>query len=148
MYFYPEHISNNFRLKIINLRRENRDNNQDLSEGKDKKLKTRWKLEEVEILKRLYPNNKNEYIGEILNKSTKSINSKAYLLNLKKTNYYRKVINKNNNLVKKQAWVDDEIEYLKQNYKLRSYIEISEKLKRTYSAIFQKARQLKLKKYR
>ncbi|MDH5682585.1 MAG: hypothetical protein OEZ36_13425, partial [Spirochaetota bacterium] len=90
----------------------------------------------------------NQYIAGILSKTKASVDQKASNLGLKKSPSYRKKISLQNNQKKRHAWTDDEITYLKTNYNDKSYETIADHLHRTANAVSQKARQLKLKKYR
>lgn len=53
-----------------------------------------WKDEEIEILKKLFPDRKSEDLVIILKRSLSSITNKANELNLKKSSRYKKIISK------------------------------------------------------
>ncbi len=55
------------------------------SEGVERVRMPRWSAEELALLERLYPERRNEEIAQALNRSTKSVVSKAHDLGLKKT---------------------------------------------------------------
>lgn len=116
--------------------------------SKAKKKNTNWTEPEEAFLRGLYANYSNLYLSQILSKSKSSIIAKAFHLRLKKSNRYRKKVSSQNNQTKRHLWNEEEIRFLKEHYTSRSYEEIGEIINRTASAVSQKARQLRLKKYR
>ncbi len=109
--------------------------------------KNNWTKEEEASLKELYSNHSNLYLSKLLKKTKASIDNKGALLGLKKTTGYRKKVNIENNKQKRHAWTDEDISFLKENYKKKPYYEIAEKLYRTPTAVAQKLRQMNLRKY-
>ncbi len=122
-------------------------NNGSCSDTGSKKAFANWTSAEEKLLIDLYSNNSNRHISKILNKSKASVDKKASLLGLKKSENHRKKISRLNNKGKRHSWTDDEISFLKQNYTIKTYEEIADSLNRTPNAVSQKARQIQLKKY-
>lgn len=121
---------------------------QNKQEGKKvKRNHSLWTSKEIATLKELYPDNNNFELSKLLNKTKASIDQKASLLGLKKSPSYRQQVSRLNNKSKRHAWTEQDIVFLQENYKKLSYQEIADSLRRTASAVSQKARQLKLKKY-
>jgi len=112
-----------------------------------KKSVASWTVDEEKRLIELYPINSNLYISQILNKSKASIDKKGSSLGLKKSINYRQKVSRQNNRSKRHAWTEKDITFLKENYIKKSYIEIAETLKRTPTAVSQKARKINLVKH-
>lgn len=106
-----------------------------------------WTSKEIATLTELYPDHNNHELSKLLNKTKASIDQKASLLGLRKSSEYRQKVSRQNNQSKRHAWTEKDIVFLRENYKNQSYQEIAGSLKRTASAVSQKARQLNLKKY-
>lgn len=97
-----------------------------------------WKKEEENILIEKYKETPTVEISKILNRTEKSIRSKANKLNLSK-----------NNLSKKSsgnAWSENEKIILIEKYKEGTNLDLIEILNRTKSSIYNKANELNLKK--
>ncbi len=111
------------------------------------RISVSWTSNEENALIELYPNNSNQHISKVLNKTKASIDNKGALLGLKKSSDYRQKVSRQNNQRKRHAWSVEEVNYLVKNYYAKSYAEIAETLNRTPTAVSQKARQMDLKKY-
>ncbi len=107
-----------------------------------------WSEADIALLKKLYPNTVNKEIARNLKKSVSSVEKKGSQLGLTKTREFRKEINKKNASSSNRCkiWTDDEIKFLKDNYKELSGKEIAIKLDRSYASIIYKAQQMGLKK--
>lgn len=113
-----------------------------------KKSTNFWTSTDEEILIELYPNRSNRSISKLLNKTKTSVDQKAAILKLKKSANHRKLVNRQNNQSKRHAWTENDVVFLKENYKSKSYSEIGDFLNRTTNAVSQKASNLNLKKYK
>jgi hypothetical protein len=107
-----------------------------------------WSDADIALLKKLYPNTINKDIAKKLNKSVSSVEKKGSQLGLAKTREFRKEINKKNASSSNRCkiWTDEEIKYLRNNYKKLSGKEIANILSRSYASIIYKAQQIGLKK--
>ncbi len=113
-----------------------------------KKSISNWTHTEENILAELYSNHSNRYISKVLNKTKGSIDARASLLGLKKSSSHRQLVNRLNNKHKRQAWTEEDVLVLKENYAEKSYSDIGDMIDRTPTAVSQKARQLNLTKYK
>ncbi len=123
-------------------------NQQKKRNSSQKKSISNWTHTEENLLTELYSNHSNRYISKVLNKTKASIDAKASLLGLKKSTSHRQLVNRLNNKHKRQAWTEEDIKVLKENYTVKSYSDIGDMINRTPTAVSQKARQLNLVKYK
>lgn len=94
----------------------------------------KWTEEEIKFLRQNYHKLKYKQIAEILGRSLKSVETKAFELGLRKGS------------VMPTVWTEEKIEYLKKNYHKMTYEELSKQLGISKRAIKTKLRQLGIKK--
>jgi len=109
-----------------------------------------WTAEEVEILKKYYPNKKSEEIRTFLKgRTTGGIRSFAKRLDLRKDDKFRKRVLQSMwvEARKPRSWRENEVEILKFHYPIKTHVELS-KMVPTHSieAINVKANSMGLKK--
>lgn len=96
---------------------------------------------EIQYIKDNYRHIDTDILAQNLGRSVSSIRTKAYELGLKKIpkkhkNYKR--------TAKSRIWTDEQIKYLRQNYLTKSYLDLSNVIKKSAKAIAAKARSIDL----
>lgn len=101
--------------------------------AKRKKLiKGLWSRDEVELLKKLYPNRNPQEVAEKIGRSLYAVREKAFRLGLKKNGY--------------SGWLKDDVELLRKLFPNRSTRYVADKLGRSLSSTADKAYQMGIKK--
>ena len=109
---------------------------------------TKWSKKDIEFLIKNYEKTSNIDLSKILDKTLLSINSKANKLNLKKSKYYIKDINRER-VCKKwgdSIWKKEEIDYIISNINQLTNFEISKNLNRSINSIVSICNRINLKR--
>jgi hypothetical protein len=101
-----------------------------------------WSELEIENLKIMYSDNDNNYLSDYFNKSKSLIVSKANKLGLKKSKNYTTIQKKSLN--PKIFWSEYELNFIIDNYRVMSNIDISIKLNKTKKSVLRKLKELNL----
>ncbi len=94
----------------------------------------RWSADELNMLKKLWVD-KNYSIDEVaakLNKTRAAAHFQAYKMGLRRPEVWK-------------FWNLEQVQFLKKNYKKKTYVQIAKELGMTRIAVFQKARRMGLK---
>lgn len=96
-------------------------------------MNRKWTQEQIELLKRLYPENDNDYVATRIGLSPKAIKNKAIKLKLKKTYGHH-------------HFTEENVAYIKANFANTLSSVIAEKIGCTLRGLYNKAHALGLKK--
>jgi hypothetical protein len=107
-----------------------------------------WDKADIDFFKKNFNNMSDNDISKNLNKSLKSIQSKARRMNLKKSTNHIKKINKSKieNRWGDLKWTKEELDFLISNINILTNKEISKELKRTENSISSMCLKLKIKR--